>query len=124
MILVDSSGWIEYYTLGPNCDIFAPAIEDTDNLLVSPVCIYEVFKHVLRERGRRAANRAAAGMMKGHVVGLPVTTALGAARLSLRLKLPMADSLILATSRKFDAEVWTQDSDFRGTKGVRYFEKR
>jgi predicted nucleic acid-binding protein len=124
MILVDSSGWIEYFTLGPNCRVFAPAIEDTENLLVPTICIYEVFKHVLRKRGKRGANRAVGGMVKGHVVGLPATTAMGAARLSLRLRLPMADSLILSTARRFGAEIWTQDEDFRGIEGVRYIQKR
>jgi len=124
MILVDSSGWIEYFTLGPNCGVFAPAIEDTGNLLVSPICIYEVFKHILRKRGKRAAHRAAGGMVKGHVAGLPATTAMGAARLSLRLGLPMADSLILSAARRFGAELWTQDEDFRGIEGVKYIPKR
>lgn len=43
-----------------------------------------------------------------------------AAKISLEHKLPMADSIILATGRIYEATIWTQDSDFEGIAGVQY----
>jgi predicted nucleic acid-binding protein len=44
--------------------------------------------------------------------------------LSLEHKLPLADSIILATARAYQATLWTQDEHFRGLSGVQYIEKR
>ena len=59
-------------------------------------------------------------MHQGRVVSLDTTLALAAARLSVTLHLPLADSVILATARAFGATLWTQDSDFEGREGVRF----
>jgi hypothetical protein len=32
--LVDSCGWLEYFTDGANADFFASAVEDTEHLIV------------------------------------------------------------------------------------------
>lgn len=37
--------------------------------------------------------------------------------------LPMADGIILATAREYNATVWTQDSDFKNIPGVKIFPK-
>ena len=37
--------------------------------------------------------------------------------------LPLADSLIYATAQRLGAILWTQDDDFEGLPGVRYFAK-
>jgi predicted nucleic acid-binding protein len=122
--LVDSSGWLEYFAEGANADYFAAPIEDEEALVVSCVNVYEVFKRVLQQRGETAALRAVATMEQGRVVELDETLVLDAARLSAELKLPMADSMILATAHACDAVLWTQDSDFEGLHGVRYRAKR
>ena len=54
------------------------------------------------------------------VSDLGAEIALSAAALSVNLKLPQADSVVLATARKYGAELWTQDADFEGIEGVRY----
>jgi predicted nucleic acid-binding protein len=118
MNLVDSSGWLEYFADGPNAPIFAKALRDTDQILVPSVCLYEVHKVVLRQRGPSAALQAVALMRQGRIVDLGERIALLAAELSLKHKLPMADSVILATARAHDAHVWTQDADFAGIDGV------
>jgi toxin FitB len=82
--------------------------------------IYEVFKRVLQQRDEGDALRAVAVMQQGAVVDLHVRLALAAARLSLDTRLPMADSVVLATARQHDATVWTQDADFEPLSGVRY----
>ena len=124
MNVVDSSGWLEYFANGPNAEFFAPAIEDLDDLLVASVSILEVFKRVLAQRGEREALQAAAHMRLGRVVDLDAAVALWAARISLDLKMPLADSVILATARAHGAVLWTQDIDFKGLEGVRYISKK
>jgi len=124
MNLVDSSAWLEYFTNGPNAGFFARAIEDTDKLLVPTICLLEVFKRVLQQRDEGAALRVAAQMQQGKVVDLDRALALSAAKVSLDSKLPLADSVILATARAFNATIWTQDSDFAKVQGVKYAAKR
>ena len=120
MNVVDSSGWLEYFADGPNADFFAPAIQKLDELIVPTVSIYEVFKRVIQQKDESLALRAVALMEQGKVVELDTSIALRAAKLSLELKLPMADSLMLATAHAFGAVLWTQDSDFEHLEGVRY----
>jgi predicted nucleic acid-binding protein len=118
MKLVDSSGWLEYFADGPNAGVFAKLLQDPENLVVPTVCVYEVYKIVLRQRGPSDALQAVALMRQGQIVELTESTALLAAELSLAHKLPMADSIILATARTHKAHVWTQDADFAGIEGV------
>lgn len=120
MNVVDSSGWLEYVADGPNAGFFAKAIESTRELVVPTLSIYEVFKRILQQRGEGEALQVVAAMHQGTVVDLSATVALQAARLSIDLKLPLADSVMLATARAFDATLWTQDADFERVPGVRY----
>ena len=124
MNIVDSSGWLEYFAEGSNADFFAPAIEDTANLLVPVICIYEVFKKVLQQKGENQAQIHVGDMKHGKVIEMDESLALSAARLSAELKLPMADSLILATARAHNAILWTQDEHFKDLEGVKYVEKK
>lgn len=120
MNVVDSSAWLEYFADGPNASFFAEPIEDIETLVVPTLSLFEVFKRVLRQRDESAALEVAAVMQQGTVVKLEATIALNAARLSVELRLPLADSVIFATARQYGAELWTQDSDFEGIEGVRY----
>lgn len=118
--VVDSSGWLEYFAEGPNAESFAQPVEQVGALVVPVIVLYEVFKHVLLRRGEEAALRAVAHMRQGRVVEVDATLAVEAARLSATHRLPMADSLILATARRTGAVLWTQDADFEGIDGVNY----
>jgi toxin FitB len=122
--VVDSSGWLEYFADGPNADFFAPAVEDLENLLVPSISLLEVFKRILQQRGENEALKAVAQMRGGQVIDLDGTLALNAARISLGLKLPLADSVILATARAYGATAWTQDNDFKGIEGVKYIARK
>jgi len=122
--LVHSSGWLEYFAGGRNAGFFAPAIENTKLLLVSAINCYEVYKKLAEQRDENAAMRAVAAMQEGIVVGVSPDLAILAARLALEVKLPMADSVILATARTHRATLWTQDSDFAKLAGVKYVAKR
>jgi predicted nucleic acid-binding protein len=120
MNLVDSSAWLEYFADGPNAAFFAAAVEDTEKLVVPTICLLEVFKRVLQQRGESDALSVVTQMQQGRVVELDASLALSAARVSLELKLPLADSVILATAHAHKATIWTQDSDFEGLPGVKY----
>jgi predicted nucleic acid-binding protein len=123
MNLLDSSGWLEYFTDGANAGHFTEPLEDIDTLIVPTICLYEVFKVVLRESGEDDAIQAIALMKQGAVVDLTQEIALQAAKISHDEKLPMADSIILATAWKYGAIIWTQDTDFQGKPSVMFFPK-
>ena len=120
MNLVDSCGWLEYFADGTNASFFAKPLEDPATLVVPTICILEVFRRVMQQRGLHEALQAVTAMQEGLVAELDVATALNAARIGAKLKLPLADSVILATARTHDAVLWTQDADFADIKGVRY----
>jgi predicted nucleic acid-binding protein len=124
MNVVDSSAWLEYLANGPNASFFAKAIEDTQQLIVPTVSLFEVFKRVLEQRGEGDALQAVAVMGQGIVVDLDPPIALQAAKLSAEHRLPMADSIILETARSYDATLWTQDADFKDLLGVQYRARR
>jgi predicted nucleic acid-binding protein len=124
MNVVDSSGWLEYFADGPNAAAFAKPIEATRSLVVPTLSLFEVFKRVTQQRSEDEALRAIAVMEQGKVVDLDRATALEAARLSIQHGIAMADSVMLATARRHRATLWTQDSDFDGLQGARYFAKR
>lgn len=123
MNLVDSCGWLEYFADGENASFFAPAIEETDRLIVPSLCLFEVFKRVLQQRSEQDALRAAAVMRQARVVDLNDSLALSAARLSVDSKLALADSIILCTARQHGATLWTQDAHFASLPDVRYVAK-
>ncbi len=123
MNVVDYSEWLEYFADGPNADFFAPAVENLADLVVPSISICEVFKRVLQQRDESDALQAIAVVQQGTVVDLDRAIALSAAKLSVELRLPMADSVMLATARAHDATLWTQDADFEDIEGVQYIEK-
>ena len=112
MNIVDSSGWLAYFADEPNAVHFLTPLNDSTSLVVPTVTIYEVFKVILRESSENDALQAAAAMRKGTVVDLTAPLAIAASKLSVEHNLPMADSIVLATAKEFNAKLWTQDSDF------------
>ena len=123
MNVVDSSGWLEYFSDGSNASYFAEPLSDSDQLVVPSISVFEVFKVLLREKGESAALQGAAAMQRSRIVDLTGTLAMSAATLSLNLKLPMADSMILAVANSYNAVLWTQDVDFKGMENVNYIAK-
>jgi toxin FitB len=124
MNVVDSSGWLEYFSDGPNASHFEMPLSDRQQLIVPTISIYEVFKVLLREKDEVAALQGIAAMQSATVVDLTSALSLSAAAISLKLSLPMADSIILATAKSHEAILWTQDVDFEGMAGVKYFPKK
>ena len=124
MNVVDSSGWLEYFAGGPNAGFFAAAIKATDTLVVPTICIYEVFKRLLTQRGEEDALQAIGIMSLGVIADLTREIAVNAAHASTEFQIAMADSIILATARAHNAILWTQDSDFEGMDSVQYISKK
>lgn len=124
MNVVDSSAWLEYFAAGPNAEEFEAAVKDADNLVVPTITLFEVFKRVRLQRDAETALRAVSQMKRGHVLDLGADLAVAAAELSAEVRLPLADSVILATARAAGATLWTQDSHFEGLDGVEYREHR
>lgn len=120
MNVVDSSAWLEYFADGPNAAFFAPAIQRVDDLLVPSITLLEVFKRVYQQRSESEALQAVAQMQQGRVVDLDATVAVTAARLGVDYQLPLADSVVCATARHHDADLWTQDADFEDKPRVKY----
>ncbi len=124
MNIVDSSGWLEYFANASNSEFFKEPIENTEELLVTTINLYEVFKVVLQQKGLDDALQAVAYMQQGKTIELSSELAINAAVISSKTGLPMADSMILATARYHDAALWTQDADFKNIEGVQYIEKK
>ena len=122
MNVVDSSAWISYFADDKNAGVFAGPIEDLEQLLVPSITLTEVFRFLSRQVGEAVALQSIAHMNQGLTVPLDASLALDAAVFGLEFNLPLADSIIYATAKKFGARVWTQDSDFRNLPGVEYFE--
>lgn len=120
MNLVDSSGWIEYFFAGSNADYFAKPIENTKDLLIPTICLYEVFKNINSAADEAKALQAVAHMRQGTIADLTEDIALSASLISIRHKLPLADSMIYATAKRHGAVIWTQDQDFEHLPNVNY----
>ena len=124
MIVIDSSGWIEYFADGPHANEFANRLRNPANVVAPTVAIYEVYKWVKRERSEDDALDAVATMRKAQVADLTEEIALTAADLSLAHGLAMADAMMLAFARSHRAELVTTDAIFEGIPGVTVFSKR
>ena len=124
MIVLDSSGWVEFFADGPHAEEFATRLRHPANIITPTVAIYEVYKWIKRERSEEAAAQAVATMKKTSVVDLTEEMALTAADFSLAHGLAMADSMMLAAARIHNAELVTTDAGFVGLSGVTIFSKK
>jgi len=124
MNVLDSSAWLAFFADEKNAEIFRPIVLDTETLFVPTICIYEVFKVILRERDESSALFFIGVMQKARIINIDFEISLNAAKLNSSLKLPMADSMILASANKVNATLWTQDSDFKEIESVMYYPKK
>ncbi len=123
MILVDSSGWIEYFTDGPLADEFAPYLENFAEVVTPTIVIFEVYRVIRRQRSEEAATAAVAQMQKTSVVDLDQFLALSAADVSIDHGLAMADAIVYATARTKGVDMVTGDADFAGLSGAKVFSR-
>lgn len=124
MNLVDSSCWLEFFAGSPVGELVSEPIENTHQLIVPAIVLYEVFKKLLAEVGEDNAIMALAHMKQGKVVDLDAAIAIQAVKLGFEHKLALADSIIYATAVQHGCLIWTQDKHFEKLDHVRYFRKR
>jgi len=123
MNIVDSSCWLEYLMDTEIGSGVAPVIENPGELVVPTIILYEVFKKLLAEKDEEYALDVVSYMQQGRVIELGVELSLSAARISQQYKLPMADSIIYATSLHYSAVIFTCDKHFKNIPDIRYFSK-
>ena len=123
MNVIDSSGWIEYLLDSPRADLFAPAIEQRDSLVVPVVALYEVHKILSRKLPAEKVEAALDVMRLGRVVDLTDRRAIVAANVAVEHRLAMADAVMYSVALEFKATFWTQDVDYQGLASVNYFPK-
>jgi predicted nucleic acid-binding protein len=124
MNLVDTSGWLEYFSDSANAPNYEGVISQIDQLIVPTIVIYEVFKKIACEFDEDKALTAIAHMKLANVIDMNETIAIYAAKISLEKKLPMADSIIFATAEIYGATLYTQDEHFSKLANVKYFTKK
>ncbi len=123
MNIVDASGWIEFFLAGTNGPKFKPVIENTRELLVSSVNMYEVHRVLSRKLPVELRDMCLQVMRRAPVIELNDERAIAASELSLKHGLAMADAAMYAIALEHKAVLWTQDADYQGLKGVKYLPK-
>ncbi len=125
MILIDSYGWIEYFTEGPLADSYAPYIEkaDGENYITPTIIIYEVCRKIKNLQGGQNSLEVFAQISRTRIVELTSDTALRAADISIALKLGTADSIILATAQEYNAEIITSDMHLKDQNKVKFIKR-
>ncbi|MFM2075529.1 MAG: hypothetical protein RJB34_1834 [Pseudomonadota bacterium] len=120
MNVVDSCGWLAYFLDDPGADFFAPAIEDTAQLLVPGIVVYEVSKRLAQLHGQAWVDKSLAYFKLGRFVHLDMTAYGQAALVAQIYKLHMADALIWQTAQTHGATLYTQDAALAHLPNVRY----
>ena len=120
MNIVDASGWIEYFLDTPRADLFAPVIENTSELLVTSINLYEVHRLLSRKLPNHLRDTCLSLMRRATVIDFTDARAIEAADLSIKHQLAMADAAMYAMALEHHATLWTQDADYQGLAGVQY----
>lgn len=118
VVLVDSSGWLEYITGDEKADAFGAIFQSVAQIIVPTIVVYEVFKIMLLRASNADANVFLSEALRRNVVDLTDTIALAAASHSIDHKLHMADAIIYATAQAHQAKLITSDAHFTGLPGV------
>ena len=121
MNCVDSSGWIEFFLGSQAGLIYKPIIEQTALLVVPAVSIYEVHRFLSRATPVASRDEYLELMCRSTVAELTVARAISACNAAQKHRLTMADAVTYSIAREFDATFWTQDVDYQGLAGVKYF---
>ena len=125
MILIDSYGWIEYFTEGPLANAYAKYIEDAneENSVTPTIVIYKVYKKLKNKKGEQNALEAYAQITRTKIIELTAKISLEAAEISQSTTLSMANSIVLATARSYNAQIVTSDLHLKDTKETTFINK-
>jgi predicted nucleic acid-binding protein len=117
-VVVDSSGWIEYWGNGPKSPLYDPYFAREDCVFLPTIIIYEVYKKLSITRGAALADRFLSYAFRTKLVPLDETLAIAAAEVSIKHRLSMADAIIYTTALACSADLVTSDQAFSGLPGV------
>lgn len=123
MVVVDSCGWLEWFTDGKLADTYKEYLENPDDIIVPTIILYEVYKVLKREAGEENAITASGYMKNCVVIHLDENLAFAAADIALKEKLAMADAIIAAVSLANNCKIITSDSDLQNLENVIYIPK-
>ena len=123
MNVVDSSGWLEYFSGSPLARHYFPYLEKKGELLVPTLVLHEVYRWIKSHRDEDEALKFVSKMSEGQVIVLDDSLALGAADVRIEHKLAMADAVVYATALQYHAKLITSDADFKNLPHVVYFSK-
>lgn len=123
MYLVDTCGWIEWMLDSPLAKNYSRYLTSTDTLIVPTLVQHELYKWLCREMDQASALSAIAATQATTVVAFDTSLALLAADIAREFKLAMADAIIYASARQYDATLVTSDAHFASLPQVRYFQK-
>lgn len=123
MILVDSCGWLEYFTDGTLAPKYYAYLKRTKEIITPTIILYEIYKKIKKERSEEDALLAVAQIQQTEIIPLADSIALAAADLSLEHKIPMADAIIYATARSQGAKIITSDEHFRELENIVFLKK-
>jgi len=123
MFCVDSSGWIEFFLGSTAGRTFKPIIEQTAQLVVPAVSIFEVHRFLSRTAAASVRDAAIEVMCRSTVIDLNAARAIAASIAAKKHSLAMADAVIYSIAQEFKATFWTQDVDYKDLPGVNYHAK-
>jgi toxin FitB len=93
--------------------------DDSKNAFASSITLYEVYKLTIGQEDRTVAELRVNSIKKEFkIVDVDPEIAEEAARVSHRVKVPMADALIMATARKLRVPCATDDPHFTEVKRI------
>lgn len=119
--IIDSYGWIEYFSGGSLSGRYAKYIENcTPEKFITPIIvIYEVYKKIKSQYPEEDAISAVMHIQNlTQVIDVDLQLAAMGAELSISEKLPMADALIQSTGRLYRAKIITSDKHFKNLDDV------
>lgn len=123
MHLVDTCGWIEWFSNAKLAETYQPLLRDVDLLIVPTLVQFELYRWALRE-----GDESVALLLVGHtetcrVVPLDTRLAIFAAELASQYKLAMADAVVYATALTHADALHTSDTHFKGLPKVHFHPK-
>jgi len=117
--LIDACGWLQYVLKGPRSETYRDYLLG-ETILVPTVVMYEVYKVIARDLSEELAAQTAVQMKTKLVVPLTDDIAFYAADICLKHRLAMADAIVYATARTYEATLVTSDYHFAQMPDVEY----
>jgi len=124
MIVIDSSLWIEFFT-GTKNGQFIKNNEylKSGNFIVPTIILREVHKKLSDLYDENLANLYCSYLELGKIINLDIDLSYLSSKLGKLYKLPLADSIIYATTINANSTLYTMDKHFKELPNVIYCEK-